>query len=71
MEKEITIENLQQENAQLKNELEAVKNESRNYQTWYREERDKYAALKRKVNALVCLLADAVGASVDAEKLPF
>lgn len=64
VEKEITIENLQQENAQLKNELEAVKNESRNYQTWYREERASHETLKRKVKALVYLLADAVGVDI-------
>ena len=77
MDKEITIENLQQEVATLKNENETLKAQlekseqnAKMYYEWYSVADKKFGHLNKRVKSLAYLLADAV----DIEKsvdLPF
>lgn len=65
MEKEITIENLQQEVAELKTQVETLTAEKakaeqngKNYYEWYQVAERKYLRLRTKIGALVELISD-------------
>lgn len=64
MEKEITIENLQQEVAELKTKVEALENERDNYRRWYNDEHDRANKQLKTLKALAQLTADAAGLEV-------
>ena len=77
MEKEITIENLQQEVATLTNENESLKaqlaeskEKADKYYEWYRTADNKLGHLNKRAKSIACLLADAVGLET-REVLPF
>lgn len=64
MEKEITIENLQQEVAELKAKVESLQKERDNYYQWYNDERERANKMLRTVKALAQLTADAAGLEI-------
>lgn len=64
MEKEITIENLQQENAELKAKVESLQKDRDNYYKWYNDERERANKMLRTVKALAQLTADAAGLEI-------
>lgn len=71
VEKEITIENLQQENAQLKNENEQLKKDLEQQKQFYFSQLRENAKLIAKAKSIAVLLADFAGVSVETDKLPF
>jgi len=64
MEKQITIENLQQEVAELTAKVESLEKERDNYRSWYNQEHDRASRQVKTLKALAQLTADAAGLEI-------